>query len=191
MPSCLIHTFFCSFSFCRHRCHCLNDLEMVVDVKMTKRRTLLLMDEIHRFTKNQQDAFLPIIENGTIVLLGATTENPSFSLNSALLSRCKVVVLNALTPRDVRKFLERVVDYFNSIVVDEGDGKSKTGSSKLNASSQKVIVADKSHVGFLQTPLMFYRIWPTGTREWRSTDWKRLSIRIWLSKLLPPSLAST
>ena len=148
MPSCLIHTFFCSFSFCRHRCHCSNDLEMVVDVKMTKRRTLLLMDEIHRFTKNQQDAFLPIIENGTIVLLGATTDNPSFSLNSALLSRCKVVVLNALTPRDVRKILERGVEFFNGIVVDEGDGKSKARSSKLdaNANPQKVVVADKSRV---------------------------------------------
>ena len=58
--------------------------------------TLLFVDEIHRFNKAQQDAFLPYVENGTIVLVGATTENPSFELNAALLSRCKVLVLNRL-----------------------------------------------------------------------------------------------
>ena len=58
--------------------------------RLTRRRTVLFVDEVHRFNKLQQDAFLPHVEDGTITLLGATTENPSFSLNSALLSRCRV-----------------------------------------------------------------------------------------------------
>ncbi|MGA0090014.1 MAG: AAA family ATPase, partial [Burkholderiaceae bacterium] len=61
------------------------------------RGTILFVDEIHRFNKAQQDAFLPHVESGTIVLVGATTENPSFELNAALLSRCRVVVLEPLS----------------------------------------------------------------------------------------------
>ncbi|MBP3731357.1 MAG: AAA family ATPase, partial [Mailhella sp.] len=59
-------------------------------------RTILFVDEIHRFNKAQQDAFLPFVEKGSIILIGATTENPSFEVNGALLSRCKVFVLRAL-----------------------------------------------------------------------------------------------
>ena len=59
--------------------------------------TLLFVDEIHRFNRSQQDGFLPYVENGTVTLVGATTENPSFELNSALLSRCKVFVLKPLS----------------------------------------------------------------------------------------------
>ena len=62
-----------------------------------RRRTILFVDEIHRFNRAQQDAFLPYVEKGTIVLVGATTENPSFEVNAALLSRCRVYVLNPLT----------------------------------------------------------------------------------------------
>lgn len=65
------------------------------------RRTLLFVDEVHRFNKGQQDAFLPHIERGTIVFVGATTENPSFELNSALLSRCRVHVLEAVAAQDI------------------------------------------------------------------------------------------
>lgn len=61
-------------------------------------RTVVFIDEIHRFNKAQQDAFLPFVERGSITLIGATTENPSFELNAALLSRCRVFVLKALTP---------------------------------------------------------------------------------------------
>ena len=67
----------------------------------TGRRTLLFVDEIHRFNRAQQDAFLPYVERGDIVLVGATTENPSFELNAALLSRCKVVVLAALSESEL------------------------------------------------------------------------------------------
>ncbi len=72
-------------------------------------RTILFIDEIHRFNKAQQDAFLPYVEKGSIVLIGATTENPSFEINSALLSRCKVFVLNALTEDDLFSLLRRAI----------------------------------------------------------------------------------
>ena len=73
------------------------------------RRTIVFVDEIHRFNKAQQDAFLPRVEAGDIVLIGATTENPSFEVNSALLSRSKVFVLRALTEDEIRRILERAL----------------------------------------------------------------------------------
>lgn len=69
--------------------------------------TLLFVDEIHRFNKSQQDGFLPYVEDGTIILVGATTENPSFELNAALLSRCQVFVLNRLNTDDFEELLVR------------------------------------------------------------------------------------
>ena len=72
-------------------------------------RTILFVDEIHRFNKAQQDAFLPYVEKGSIILIGATTENPSFEINSALLSRCKVFVLNALSAADIVKLLHTAI----------------------------------------------------------------------------------
>ena len=69
--------------------------------------TLLFVDEIHRFNKSQQDGFLPYVEDGTVILVGATTENPSFELNSALLSRCQVFVLNRLNEADFEELLQR------------------------------------------------------------------------------------
>lgn len=72
-------------------------------------RTILFTDEIHRFNKAQQDAFLPYVEKGSIILIGATTENPSFELNSALLSRCKVFILKALEEEDLKEMLARAV----------------------------------------------------------------------------------
>jgi putative ATPase len=72
-------------------------------------RTVLFVDEIHRFNKAQQDALLPHVEAGTVVLVGATTENPSFEVNAALLSRAKVVVLKALTETDLRAVIDRAI----------------------------------------------------------------------------------
>ncbi len=72
-------------------------------------RTLLFTDEIHRFNKAQQDAFLPFVEKGSIILVGATTENPSFEINSALLSRCKVFILKALEEEELKSLLERAL----------------------------------------------------------------------------------
>lgn len=73
------------------------------------RRTILFLDEIHRWNKAQQDALLPFVENGTITLIGATTENPSFSVNAALLSRTRVLVLEKLSPDAVEQLLERAL----------------------------------------------------------------------------------
>ncbi|MEL7058977.1 MAG: replication-associated recombination protein A [Acidobacteriota bacterium] len=73
------------------------------------RRTLVFIDEIHRFNRAQQDAFLPYVESGDIVLVGATTENPSFQINGALLSRCRVVVLEPLSEDDVRQLVQRAL----------------------------------------------------------------------------------
>jgi len=78
--------------------------------KYQQKRTILFVDEIHRFNKAQQDAFLPFVENGTVILIGATTENPSFELNSALLSRCRVFVLRALTPEHLLGILARALE---------------------------------------------------------------------------------
>ena len=72
-------------------------------------KTIVFVDEIHRFNKAQQDAFLPIVEKGSIILLGATTENPSFEVNGALLSRCKVFVLQALKPEELTALLSRAL----------------------------------------------------------------------------------
>ncbi len=74
------------------------------------RRTVLFVDEVHRFNKAQQDAFLPHIERGVIIFIGATTENPSFELNSALLSRCRVHVMEAITADDIVVALKRALD---------------------------------------------------------------------------------
>jgi putative ATPase len=74
------------------------------------RRTVLFIDEIHRFNKSQQDALLPAVENGTVVLIGATTENPSFEVNAALLSRARVLTLNPLAEADVATILRRALD---------------------------------------------------------------------------------
>ena len=73
------------------------------------KRTILFIDEIHRFNKGQQDALLPAVENGTVTLIGATTENPSFEVTGALLSRCRVLVLNPLSPDEVKTILERAL----------------------------------------------------------------------------------
>jgi putative ATPase len=81
--------------------------------------TILFCDEIHRFNKSQQDAFLPWVENGVITLIGATTENPSFELTSALLSRCRVFVLEPLTDEHVRTLLTRAIDVENKGRFDE------------------------------------------------------------------------
>ena len=90
------------------------DLRRVVDEARTRRkatgqRTILFIDEIHRFNKGQQDAILPYVENGEVTFIGATTENPSFEVISALLSRCRVFTLNALTDDEIRVIIERAL----------------------------------------------------------------------------------
>ena len=82
-------------------------------------KTIVFVDEIHRFNKAQQDAFLPFVEKGSIILIGATTENPSFEINSALLSRCKVFVFKPIETKELVKLLKRAV------IDERGFGKEK------------------------------------------------------------------
>jgi len=100
---------------------------VMADAKRTRllgRRTVVFIDEIHRFNKAQQDAFLPYVESGDIILIGATTENPSFEVISALLSRAKVFSLRSLTPAEIRNLLERAL-----LDPDRGLGQRKIGAS--------------------------------------------------------------
>ena len=84
-------------------------MQQAEDNRRFGERTIVFVDEIHRFNKAQQDAFLPFVEKGSIILIGATTENPSFEVNSALLSRCKVFVLHALKTEEVVSLLRRAL----------------------------------------------------------------------------------
>ena len=96
--------------------------EVMEDADQNKKmgiKTIVFVDEIHRFNKAQQDAFLPFVEKGSIVLIGATTENPSFEVNNALLSRCRVFVLKELTKDDLVLLLQR------ALKEDKGFGKEK------------------------------------------------------------------
>lgn len=92
------------------------DLRKVFEAAIGRRKigqgTLLFVDEIHRFNKSQQDAFLPYVEDGTVILVGATTENPSFELNAALLSRCKVFVLNRLDDTALDQLIKRTEELY-------------------------------------------------------------------------------
>ncbi|KAH7962275.1 hypothetical protein HPB52_015286 [Rhipicephalus sanguineus] len=99
------------------------------DQKMFKKKTVLFIDEIHRFNKLQQDVFLPAVESGAIVLVGATTENPSFSLNSALLSRCRVFVLEKLPTAEVALILHRALAHLDVELVFKNDEPRKDPSS--------------------------------------------------------------
>ncbi len=84
------------------------------------KRTLLFVDEVHRFNKSQQDAFLPYVEDGTFTFIGATTENPSFELNNALLSRARVYVLQSLGSEDLRQIIDRAMNDDKLGVADRG-----------------------------------------------------------------------
>ncbi|GHU56010.1 ATPase AAA [Clostridia bacterium] len=92
-------------------------------------KTIIFIDEIHRFNKAQQDAFLPYVEDGTITLIGATTENPSFEVNSALLSRCKVFLMYALKNEDIAELLCNAVDVFEK----ENDCKIEIEQNHINS----------------------------------------------------------
>ena len=103
-------------------------MEASEEARTYGKKTILFVDEIHRFNKAQQDAFLPFVEKGSIILIGATTENPSFEVNAALLSRCKVFVLQALKVEDTLELLH------HALSVPEGFGNEKVevGEDSLN-----------------------------------------------------------
>lgn len=109
------------------------DIRKIIDratelKKQDGRNVILFIDEIHRFSKSQQDIFLPCVENGTIILVGATTENPSFEVNSALLSRCRVFVLNLLESPAIEIILKRAL-------VDKERG---LGNQKINIKQELI-----------------------------------------------------
>ncbi len=98
--------------------------EQAEKYKQMGRKTLLFVDEIHRFNRAQQDGFLPYVESGLVTLVGATTENPSFELNSALLSRARVFVLNALDEVALNQLLDRAEVHFNQENAFENDARA-------------------------------------------------------------------
>ena len=107
-------------------------------------RTLLFVDEIHRFNKSQQDAFLPHVENGTIILVGATTENPSFEVNSALLSRARVVQLQPLDANDMKKIIKQAVEVIGAkiepkaieVLAEVSDGDARVAISAIETAAK-------------------------------------------------------
>ena len=115
------------------------DLRLVIDKarnnQLLDKRTILFIDEIHRWNKAQQDALLPHLENGTIILIGATTENPSFEIRNALLSRCRVLVLTSLTQADLIAILEHTL----------ADAERGLGDLKLDFDAEALsLIADLS-----------------------------------------------
>lgn len=109
-------------------------------LKFNKTRTILFVDEIHRFNKAQQDAFLPYVENGTIILVGATTENPSFEVNAPLISRSQVFVFDALSDKDINKLIRRASKYFPKhkfekngldFIIQKSNGDARTAINAL------------------------------------------------------------
>lgn len=118
--------------------------------KLYGKTTILFIDEIHRFNKAQQDAFLPHVEDGTIILIGATTENPGFEVNAPLVSRSQIYVLYALTDEDIQKIVKRAIKFYpkhkwqeealkHIIKTTNGDGRVAINAVELAASLSKNI----------------------------------------------------
>nr|XP_033333835.1 ATPase WRNIP1-like [Megalopta genalis] len=104
------------------------------------KQTVIFMDEIHRFNKLQQDVFLPHIEAGTFTLVGTTTENPSYSLNSALLSRCRVFPLNKLTISNIMEILYKAVSFMNGEINDPQNKNQSNSGNKYSHSNSDFII---------------------------------------------------
>ncbi len=119
--------------------------------RLFQKKTVLFLDEIHRFNKAQQDFLLPHVENGTIILIGATTENPSFEVISALLSRSRVFVLNDLTEENMVKIINRAVEsekgYGGNLVISEEDKKLMAQISNGDARSALNILEMSASIG--------------------------------------------
>ncbi|XP_020040888.1 ATPase WRNIP1 [Castor canadensis] len=109
-----------------------------------KRKTILFIDEIHRFNKSQQDTFLPHVECGTITLIGATTENPSFQVNTALLSRCRVIVLEKLPVEAMVTILMRAINSLGIHVLDSSRPTDPLSHSSNSSAEPSVFIEDKA-----------------------------------------------
>ena len=137
------------------------------------RRTILFIDEIHRFNKAQQDAFLPHVERGNVVLIGATTENPSFEVNSALLSRARVFVLKPLSDDHVQSLLQRAVEA-EHIEIEEAalitiasiaNGDARTSLNILELASQTSVPGEKISVEIVQQAAQRQMLYDKGGEE--------------------------
>lgn len=129
-----------------------------------RRKTILFIDEIHRFNKSQQDYLLPFVEDGTVILIGATTENPYFEVNSALLSRSRIFELKPLTKNNIRALIDRafisenglksydadITDEAADFLADIADGDAR---SALNAIELAVLTTDRSQDGMIHVTL--------------------------------------
>jgi len=104
-----------------------------------KKKTILFIDEIHRWNKAQQDALLPYVENGTIILIGATTENPSFEVIGALVSRTRVFVLEKLTEEDIEKILKRALEKINDKKIKINENSIKLISNLSNGDARMAL----------------------------------------------------
>lgn len=134
-------------------------------LQQSGRKTILFVDEVHRFNKGQQDAFLPFVESGLITFIGATTENPSFEVNSALLSRAQVFVLTALKEDELAELLERakqlmapkvkLTDEVKEQVLDYGDGDARRLLNFVESLLNAALSANISNIdeAFLQTTM--------------------------------------
>lgn len=117
-------------------------------------KTILFVDEIHRFNKSQQDAFLPHVESGLIILMGATTENPSFELNNALLSRARVYVLKPLSTQDMQDLLERALSHLSAtadehaktVITTSADGDARRLLGSIEISMQLAQAQNTTHI---------------------------------------------
>jgi len=137
------------------------------------RRTILFIDEIHRFNKAQQDAFLPHVERGNVVLIGATTENPSFEVNSALLSRARVFVLQALTDEHIQALLERAVsvEHFDidtaaiQAIASIANGDARTALNILELASQTSMPGERITAEIVQQAAQRQLLYDKGGEE--------------------------
>lgn len=128
--------------------HGVKEIRAVVDRAKERQQqsiiTILFVDEVHRFNKTQQDAFLPYVEDGTLTFIGATTENPSFALNNALLSRARVYILKALTESDLLKVISRAMseldvsfpEEYHSLLAKAADGDARRCLNLLDIAAE-------------------------------------------------------
>nr|XP_008116183.1 PREDICTED: ATPase WRNIP1 [Anolis carolinensis] len=131
-----------------------NDVRDVIaqaqnEKRLCKRKTILFIDEIHRFNKSQQDTFLPHVECGTVTLIGATTENPSFQVNSALLSRCRVIVLEKLSVEAMEAILMRAVKSLGIQILSQEEPHTGSVNGSNSKSSETCVCIERKAINTL------------------------------------------
>ncbi len=164
------------------------------------KRTILFVDEIHRFNRAQQDAFLPYVERGDIILIGATTENPSFEVNAALLSRSKVYMLRALTTEEIVVLLRRALPVIGAQASDEmleriataanGDARSAYNTLEVAAANEGGVITEQALEDALGRKVLLYD--KTGEEHYNLISALHKSVRssdpdaalYWLARML-------